>query len=248
LREHFCFAIFDPAIGARDVSSRGGGVMKMHVARRLSEAIGSWLNFEFCCYRAGLLSEDSLKAAVGSVLSTFPTDVKGARVHANFPHESLNPIKRTGRKREVDFALVLIGTGVPKSGAQIAVETKWAGSSHCSAEKIFQDFIRLAAIKRMDPGTACVFVLAGNDKNVNAVLKGMPFKSSGKVNAGIRFSGADCRFALDSSNASHRECFSKIVCDLSAAGFAVPASFVTSRLRKYLPIKSTPQGRDALSA
>lgn len=200
--------------------------MKMHIARRLSEAIGSWLHFEFCCYRAGLFSEDSLKTAVGSVLSSFPIDVKGARVHANFPHAALNPIQKSGRKCEVDFALILAGVGVPKIGAHIAVETKWAGSTHCTPKKIFQDFIRLAAIKRSDPKAVCIFILAGNEKNVNAVLQKMPFKSNAKSNTGIRSSGRSCRLNLNPADACHRTNFSEAIRYCSAVGLVVPSSFV----------------------
>lgn len=199
----------------------------MHIARRLSEAIGSWLHLEFCCYRAGLFSEDSLKAAVGEVLSSFPIVTKGARVHANFPHESLNPIRKSGRKREVDFALILAGSGLPKKGAQIAAETKWAGSSHCTSENIFQDFLRLAAIKRDDPGATCIFILAGNEKDVSAALQKMPFKSAGKVNTGIRSSGRDCRLRLSHTNSCQRTYFSETIRSLAAAGFTIPDSFVS---------------------
>ncbi|NDY91218.1 hypothetical protein [Ideonella livida] len=199
----------------------------MHIARRLSEAIGSWLHYEFCCYRAGLFSEDSLKAAVGGVLSSFPIITKGARVYANFPHESLNPLRKAGRKREVDFALILAGAGLPKKGAQIVVETKWAGSSHCRPENIFQDFLRLAAIKRDDPNATCIFLLAGNERDVSSVLQNMPFRSEGKTNCGIRSSGRNCRLTLDPSNTSHRSYFGDVIGGLSSDGFKVPESFVS---------------------
>lgn len=200
--------------------------MQMHVARRLSEAIGSWLHMEFCCYRAGLFSESSLKAAVGQVLSSFPILVKGERVHADFPHELLNPGAQSGRKREVDFALVLAGRGLPKRKAQIAVETKWAGSSHCTPSKIFQDFLRLAEIKRGDPDTVCIFVLAGAHRELSKLLGGMPFATSGKLNKGIGSSGNEKRLKPNPTNMVHRNCFSEPIKRLSAAGFTIPESFV----------------------
>lgn len=200
--------------------------MQMHVARRLSEAIGSWLHFEFCCHRAGLFSESSLKAAVGSVLSTFPTSTKGARVYADFAHEALNPIARRGRKREVDFALALAGKGIPKRNARIVVEAKWADSSHCTCESIFQDLLRLAEIKRADPDTICIFILAGPHRELSSRLRDMPFKSSGKRNTGIAASGAEKRLTLDPSMVEHRHAFGKTIKDWAAAGFTIPESFV----------------------
>lgn len=200
--------------------------MQMHIARRLSEAIGSWLHMEFCCYRAGLLSESSLKAAVGQVLSSFPILVKGERVHADFPHELLNPRAQSGRKRELDFALVLAGRGLPKRNAQIAVEAKWAGSSHCTSSKIFQDFLRLSEIKRGDPDTVCIFVLAGSHRQVFKLLSGMPFATSGNRNTGVGSSGNEKRLKPNHTNMEHRNCFSKPIKDLSSAGFTIPESFV----------------------
>lgn len=201
--------------------------MEMNVSRRLSEAIGSWLHVEFCCYRAGLFSESSLKVAVGQVLSSFPIERKGERVHADFPHDLLNPKSKSGRKRELDFALVLAGDGVSKRNALIAVETKWAGSSHCKPKKIFQDFLRLAAIKRGDPKTVCIFILAGRHEEIGAVLKGMPFTSSGKKNnSGIGSSGKQKRMTPDSANIEHREYFSIPIRSLTDAGIILPASFM----------------------
>lgn len=200
--------------------------MQMHVARRLSEAIGSWLHLEFCCYRAGLFSENSLKASVGSVLSAFPISTKGARVYADFAHEALNPVARRGRKREVDFALTLAGPGRPKRNAQIVVETKWAGSTHCTCENIFQDLLRLAEIKRTESATVCILVLAGSHRELASSLLGMPFRSSGKRNTGISASGNKKRLTLDASSDEHRRCFDESIKELAAAGFTVPESFV----------------------
>lgn len=206
--------------------SRIDNIMKMHIARRISEAIGSWLHMEFCCYRAGLFSESSLKAAVGQVLSSFPIQVKGERVHADFPHELLNPSVQPGRKRELDFALVLTGKGIPKRNAQIAVEAKWAGSSHCTPSNIFQDFLRLSEIKRGDPNTVCIFVLAGSHRQILKLLTGMPFTTSGKTNAGIGSSGNEKKLKLNRTNMDHQNFFSETIKSLSSAGFTVPESFV----------------------
>ncbi len=200
--------------------------MQMHVARRLSEAIGSWLHMDFCCYRAGLFSESSLKAAAGQVLSSFPILVKGERAHADFAHALLNPGNQLGRKRELDFALVLNRKGLPKRNAQIAVETKWAGSSHCTPPNIFKDFLRLAEIKSGDPNTVCIFILAGTHRKLNLLLQGMPFTSPNKINSGIGFSGNEKRMKLNHTNDAHRDCFSQPIKSLSSDGFTIPASFM----------------------
>jgi len=211
--------------------------MKMHPARRLSEAVGSWLHLEFCCYRAGLLSESALKAAVGQMMSTFPVASYGSRVYSDFPHDGLNPIAKRGKKRAVDFALVVSAPGVPKTNAEVLIEAKWAASSHCKPENIFSDFLRLASLKRFDPKSTCLFLLAGPAKLLSKRLDGMPFQSPDKINVGIGSSGSEKRLKLDSSNLSHRKVFRDAILELNDAKIIVPASFVV-RANELHPIQS----------
>lgn len=201
--------------------------MRMSVGRRVSEAIGSWLHFEFCCNRAGLFSENSLKAAVGQVLSAFPSATNGIRAYADFPHDGLNPVKKRGRRREVDFALVLAGKGVPKTGAQVLLEIKWAESTHCTPESIFSDFLRLAVLKSFDPGARCIFVLAGTHKSLDAILRGMPFTSGGGKNVGIGRKQAQRRLRFSKDHAAHVKSFSKQIRQFLNDGFEIPESIVT---------------------
>lgn len=204
--------------------------MRMNVARRLSEAVGSWLHLEFCCYRAGLLSESSLKSAVGSVLSSFPVKTDGARVHAEFPHAALNPASRRGRNREVDFALVFTNPEHPRNGAEVLVEVKWADSSHCTPVKIAKDFLRLAILKSAEPNAICVFILAGNHKSIERTLSQAPFVTTGVQNRGISSKQAqERRFKLKHSDFpdADRLHLSKAIKNLALAGCNIPDSFVT---------------------
>ena len=201
--------------------------MKMSIGRRIAEAVGSWLHFEFCCYRAGLFSESSLKAAVGQVLSSFPISSKGVRVHADFPHQALNPIKRAGRYREVDFALVLNGDGVQKNGAEVLVEAKWANSSHCKPSNIVSDFLRLAALKASNKEASCIFLLAGHARDMNEVVSNVPFIVHGKVNTGIIIdAGKQKRFTPDPLNSDHKKFFGDQIFKMLKSGIKIPRSFV----------------------
>ncbi|NYE23024.1 hypothetical protein FHW18_002632 [Pigmentiphaga litoralis] len=152
--------------------------MQMSLSRRLSEAVGSWLHFEFCCHRAGLFSESALKSAVGQVISSLPANIKGARVYADAKHAGLPRSSNRGRPPSVDFVLVLPNNGLGSSDAEVVVETKWAGSSHCTAARIFRDFVRLALIKHHSPSAKCIFLLAGNNRELAAVLAASPFTSA----------------------------------------------------------------------
>lgn len=211
--------------------------MQMTIGRRVAEAVGSWLHLEFCCYRAGLLSEGALKAAVGQVLSSFPISTKGARVYADFPHDALNPVKRPGRKKEVDFALILAGKGLPKRNAEVLVEAKWSNSSHCTPENVFSDFLRLAALKRADPGAKCLFLLAGHTTSFNAITSGMPFICGASRNTGIGSSGNQKRVTPKHKNVTHGNQWRPSIHDLLADGLIIPDSFVTQACSAH-PIQS----------
>jgi hypothetical protein len=151
--------------------------MKMSLSRRLSEALGSWLHMEFCCYRAGLLSENSFKASVGAILSAFPSPSSGARVYADQAINELNMLNGRGRKRSVDFSLHI------DNEYDVVVETKWAGSSHCTSENIFSDFLRLAAIKKQRSNCMCIFILAGQVSKMNKCLDLPPFRGERGIDA-----------------------------------------------------------------
>lgn len=211
--------------------------MQMTIGRRVAEAVGSWLHLEFCCYRAGLLSEGALKAAVGQVLSSFPISAQGTRVYADFPHEALNPVKRPGRKKEVDFALILAGAGLPKRNAEVLVEAKWSNSSHCTPENVFTDFLRLAALKRADPNAKCLFLLAGHSTSFNAITSGMPFICGAPRNTGIGTSGNQKRVKPKSTNTTHGQHWKKSIQSLLTDGLIIPDSFVTQACNAH-PIQS----------
>lgn len=209
----------------------------MTPGRRIAEAVGSWLHLEFCCYRAGLLSEGALKAAVGQVLSSFPISKPGTRVYADFPHEALNPVIKQGRKKEVDFALVLAGKGLSKKNAEALIEAKWTNSSHCTPENVFTDFLRLAALKRSDPNARCLFLLAGHTTSMKKMTNGMPFVCEGPRNTGLGKSGSRKRFTPNPLNSTHTKYWSKSILDLLADGLTVPDSFVTQACNAH-PIQS----------
>lgn len=198
--------------------------MAMHIARRISEAVGSWLHLEFCCHRSGLMSEAALKGVVGQVLSAFPSIVQGSRVHAEVPHAALGTTKG-GSKRCLDFALAFLPEFGPCADVEVAIEAKWAGSSHCTYLTIVEDLIRLALVKRLNPSARCIFLLAGTAANVKKVLAGRPF-TEGTRNRGIQLAGSPRRLTFDSLDKEHRAMFKKTFRNWLPYT-SVPASIVT---------------------
>lgn len=199
--------------------------MAIHIARRISEAVGSWMHLEFCCFRSGLMSEAALKGAVGQVLSSVPSLVQGSRVHAELHHGAFRA-HSGGRKRSLDFALAVLPDSGPCTDVEIAVETKWAGSSHCHTKAIAEDFIRLTLVKRANPNARCIFLLAGRSADLLATLSRPPFTSSTKRNAGIHLSNSPRRFRFDILNGSHRSMFQESIRNWLPHS-SIPASFVT---------------------
>lgn len=177
------------------------------------------------------MSEAALKGAVGQVLSAFPSPDSGSRVHAEVHHIALST-SNGGRKRCLDFALASLPESGPCTTVEVAVEAKWAGSSHCTTETIAEDFTRLALVKRKNPTSRCIFILAGTAVNVLKVLSKPPFTESDARNLGIHLSNSPKRLIFDPLKKHHRDIFQKSFRDWQTYT-EVPRSIVTCAHGRY---------------
>lgn len=200
--------------------------MEMSDARRICEAVGSWLHLEFCCRRAGSLSENSLKQIINDVTATLPPEKRGARVHADYPLAAINQSYKSGKYRSVDFAVARKSKSLPYNDAQLVIETKWASSSYCTSETIALDFLRLAIIKRNIPDCTCLFVLAGKASNITTALIKAPFRSPGFKHGIGKATGSPIKTTLNHKSFEHREYFGPAINKL--AGHKIPRSFVAT--------------------
>lgn len=213
--------------------------MKLTETRRFSEALGSWLHFEACCFRAGLFSESSFKGAIGSVASSLHAIHKAARVHADYPLDSIQRVPDAergiggGRKRSVDFALLYDDGREPPSDPELLIEAKWAGSSHCTIANVTADFIRLCIMKRAHPEATCLFVLAGHAKDVAKVLSRRPFVGGTKDVVRCNGKGSVTKFKFLPSNPEHQFAFAPAISEFHAANLRVPIAFSTSGSLPY---------------
>lgn len=129
----------------------------MDLARLLTEAVGSWLNFEWCCGRSGLFNEKYLSVPIGQLLA----GQYGERVHAEYNHPVIaKKMLGPGRRPQIDFAVC-----DPYPSVKIAVETKWIGAGTIKITDIIWDLIRLELIAN-DSGATCIFLLAGKHRNL----------------------------------------------------------------------------------
>jgi len=214
--------------------------MRVSNARRFSEALGSWLHFEACCFRAGLFSESSIKAAIGGVASSLHAKHLGARVHADYQLAAIQRVPDTeakpsgGRKRSVDFALIYDDGRVAPSSPEFLIEAKWAGSSHCSVANVISDFVRLAIMKRAHPHAVCLFVLAGRYTDVAKILSKAPFVGGGKGDS-IGYSMNMRKFEFRSGSKEHQKRFGSILNAFLEANPDVPSSFTSTSTACYPP-------------
>lgn len=215
--------------------------MKLSNARRISEALGSWLHFEACCFRAGLFSESSVKTAIGSVASSLHADHPAARVHADYELAAIQPVPDAerkpggGRKRSVDFALIYDDGRVAPSNPELLIEAKWAGSSHCSVTKIMADFVRLTLMKRAHPEAICLFVLAGRSSDILRTLSRPPFKNENRAKDAIGYAKNMRKFAFRSGNEEHQKHYGAAINAFLSANLIIPSGFTVTGTNCYPP-------------
>ncbi|MEE4375815.1 hypothetical protein V2J67_25995 [Pseudomonas alliivorans] len=192
--------------------------------RRLSEAVGAWMHLEYCCYRAGLFSESALKASIGHILSTTPIKTPGAKVHAEFKNPALNTQRRSGAPNKVDFALVLKDS---KADGEVYIETKWAGSSHCKGSEILKDFIRLGNIKKAEPSSKCIFLIAGKSTLLNPILKKFPFRTLSQKPNGFQLTRGEVKTTFNNLDSIYFSKASPVFSQLIDAGIIIPEYLTT---------------------
>lgn len=140
--------------------------MSMYLIRRISEGLGAWLHFEFCCDRSELFSERYLSVPLGIILSSAG---EGDAI-AEFKHPVLSKhMNGCGRRPAVDF-VVCKDYPTPK----IAIETKWVGDSGLSVDSIIWDLIRLSLL-HIEYGTTCYFVLGGQRRLLDKLFSSKDF-------------------------------------------------------------------------
>lgn len=138
----------------------------INIARRLTEGVGAWLHFEAICNRTGLFNERYLSVPVGQILSAR----FGDRVLSEFEHPILAPLMvGRGRRPAIDFVYCN-----PYPTVNVAVETKWAGSSNTTVANIIWDLIRLEHLAHHYSAT-CIFLLAGQRSSLLRLMSSIDF-------------------------------------------------------------------------
>ncbi len=139
----------------------------MNLARIISAGLGGWLQFEFACGRSGLFDERYLSVAIAQILG----GTLGGRILSEFDHPILNRyMAGPGRRPAIDFVFC---EDYPK--ISVAVEAKWASSSHATVENIIWDLVRLEQVAHYHEA-ACFFVLAGKRADLERLFLSEKFQ------------------------------------------------------------------------
>lgn len=138
----------------------------MDPAKKLAQAVGAWLQYEFACNRSELFNERCMSVPIASGLyAIYKQDV-----HSEFLHPVLGPVTSgPGRRPEVDFAVI---NSYPHIGC--VLESKWVGAGGLAIEDIVWDLLRLELIAHSEKAAA-FFLLAGRRKYLDSLFKSRAF-------------------------------------------------------------------------
>lgn len=141
----------------------------MTLLRKITEGLGAWLHYEYCCDRSELFSEKYLATPVGALLSSS----RVGQIFSEFEHPILTEkMSGPGRRPALDF-VVCKEYPVPS----IAIETKWIGGTTISVDSVVWDLVRLALLN-LQYGTTCYFLLGGKRRNLKLFFGSKHFKGS----------------------------------------------------------------------
>ncbi|WP_309707211.1 hypothetical protein [Armatimonas sp.] len=118
------------------------------------------------------MDEAYLVEKVGDILRACysPSDYE---VQNGYVHPCLSKTGR-GRKPEIDSVVI----NKSSDTIMIAIEAKWAGSSHCTPANILWDIVRLKILVDRNPNCTGVFLIAGHKKNIDVCFS-LPFFAPG---------------------------------------------------------------------
>lgn len=134
--------------------------------RRIAEAVSARLNYDYLCFKGPLFDESYLSHAVSDIVCTF-YDPSAIAIRKSQRHAGLQAhAKPTGRKPEIDYVAVNLKTNLPV----LAIEAKWCGSSHCTAQNILWDLARLKLVKNSAPECVCGLLVAGSRRSTKEVF------------------------------------------------------------------------------
>jgi len=161
----------------------------MNEIKRLTQGMSAALLYDFCCMKGNLFGESYLTTSMGEILQSLHGG-KSAQVIAGYQHPTLSKLmKGRGRRPELDFVVSTYDDSSANQRARsakspvqtsrnaslllTAIETKWAGSSHCTPENILWDILRLEMLVFENPTINAILLIAGHEKKFKVLEKSL---------------------------------------------------------------------------
>lgn len=144
------------------------------LSRRIIAGVQGKLDFDFACQKGHGFTEKYLHSVVHEI-AVANSDHHREVVKNDVSLDAIQAVKsesRRGAPRTVDVAILPRNRQTEAQenaqGAEVsvAIEVKWAKSSHCKPKTIFEDLYRLQLVKQSHPEANCIFVLAGPVRDI----------------------------------------------------------------------------------
>ena len=167
------------------------------LSRRIIAGVQGKLDFDFACQKGHGFTEKYLHSIVHEI-AVANSDHHREVVKNDVALDVIQTVKpgpRRGAPRTVDVAIVPRDEqtealeNAKRPEVSVAIEVKWAKSSHCRPETIFEDLYRLQLVKQAHPEANCIFVLAGPVRDIEklgitantSILNEDPGRSFGSI-------------------------------------------------------------------
>lgn len=206
----------------------------MNPAKRLAQAVGAWLQYEYACNRSELFNERCMSVPIASCLYA----IYKQEVRSEYLHPILGPLKSgPGRRPEVDFAVI---SKYPE--VSCVLESKWVGASGVRVEDIVWDVLRLELIANQTHASA-FFLLAGRRRHLDFLFLSKAFRGrrtvAGKYRGTILKMHSQPRTRISGAVPERRELFRKLLEPYQDLSFPIDIS--TSVGQAYPQDCPTPQ-------
>lgn len=147
-------------------------IRSINIPKRLAEGITSKLDFDYSCNRGHAFGEIYVHGIANEIIASNIDPIKFSLIN-NYQHPSIQRIAKVrGRNRELDFAIEeRIGNAV-----LFAAEVKWAGSSHCSPDKVLLDLIRLQIVANSNKSIECALIISGTKNDMKKLFSNSIFR------------------------------------------------------------------------
>ncbi|WP_209391224.1 hypothetical protein [Chryseobacterium sp. RR2-3-20] len=132
-----------------------------NLQRKLSEGLYAWMLYEFSCNKAYVFNEKYISYPISNILSN------NLNKDQNVLTEQNHPLKNDSKGRPIQVDFVIADKYKKPINWEIAIETKWIGSTEIKFVDVLWDLVRLQNLFTIYPNIKCYFIIAGNKNKID---------------------------------------------------------------------------------